>query len=195
MIQQVRLFIAVPITSAEVQRAAAGLLDHLRGAGADYKWVDPENLHLTLSYHGSALPEQIPVLKKAMAKAAAGRKAFSLGLEGLGAFDSLDSPRVVWVGIGGGVEVLRDIVSALHAALQVAGLLGEDEKNREFRGHLTLGRMRSRRNQERLKEFLNSAPSKLGALSVDRLALYESCVSSSGPRYVVRAEVELGLRV
>lgn len=185
-----RLFVAVPVDAA-TRREAGELLGKLQVSGADYKWVDSENLHVTLSFHGAVAPEKIPALKKAMAQAVAGRACFSIGLEGLGAFDSLERPRIVWVGVGQGRKELSELARALGLALEEAGLAAEPEKEKEFRAHLTLGRRRGPGNQEKLASLLRSTPATLGKSTVNRIVLYESRLYSSGARYAELAEARL----
>jgi 2'-5' RNA ligase len=62
-------------------------------------------------------------------------------LEGLGAFPSWESPRVVWAGVGEGAGALRALESALRPRLAAAGFPTE---GRPFAPHLTLGRLKDK---------------------------------------------------
>ena len=186
-----RLFIAAPI-SEEARSGARSVLEALRRSRADFKWVEPENLHLTLAFFSDVSAQALPALAKAMDQAAAGRRAFELAFGELGAFDSFERPRVLWIGVSRGAESLTDLAGALRAALDRAGLLPEQEKNRAFAAHLTLGRMRSPRRIAELKALLADSPPRAEFRSlVDRLALYESRLTSQGPVYREAAVVRL----
>lgn len=185
-----RLFTAIPIGEpARIQVAV--LIASLREAGADFAWSDPANLHLTLSFHGSARPEQIPQIEAAMARAAAGKKAFALSFGSVGAFDSLESPRVLWIGVESGAEPIKDLAAALRSELAPEGLLSEEEKTREFRPHLTIGRRCGGKNLESLKKRLALLPRLDARSEADRIVLYESRPSPAGSRYTALREVRL----
>ena len=178
-----RLFIAVPIPESLKDRVGEILLP-LRRTNADYKWVEPRNLHLTLAFLGETPEDRIPEIEAAIGKAVEGRGAFELAFGEFGAFDSLERPRVLWLGAREGSASLKEIAEGLLSALREGGLLPEKEKDRPFSAHLTLGRMRSPRDLHRLKAALKSPPSLEGlGCRVDRLVLYESKLSPRGPLY------------
>ena len=178
-----RFFIAAPI-SEEARNGARSVLDVLSRCHADFKWVEPENLHLTLAFFGDAPAQALPALEKAMDQAVSGRRAFELVFGELGAFDSLERPRVLWLGVSRGAELLKELAGALRLALDQAGLLTEQDRGRDFKAHLTLGRMRSSRRLSELKAILARSPLKAEFRSrVERLVLYESRLSAQGPVY------------
>lgn len=178
-----RLFIAVPVPDG-VRSAAGDIIRSLRESGADFKWVEPENLHLTVAFLGEAAEDRVPFLKEAMAEAVRDRASFDFSFGDLGAFDSLDHPRVLWLGVAEGAKALEDLGAALGAALDRRGLLPEKDKGRTFHAHLTLGRMRGPRNLGRLRDILKAmTPQERVACRVERLVLFESRLSSRGPTY------------
>ncbi len=175
-----RLFIAAPV-SDEVRAAAARLISRLRASGADYKWVDPANLHLTLRFLGATSLDRLGELETLLRRAAR-RPAFEVVYEGVGAFPSWDDPKVVWVGVGQGAADL----AALAAAL------GPAEEGRPFSAHLTIGRMRGRRDVARLKAAAGGfAPLRQ---VVDRIILFESRLTPQGSIYAARQEAMLATR-
>ena len=157
-----RLFIAVPV-SDDVRLWAAGLIARLRRTGADYRWVAAENLHLTLRFYGSVPEDRIPDIEAAM-RTAAQRPVFDISFSGLGAFASWENPRVVWVGVGDGIAQLCELAAAL----------GPPEEGRPFSAHLTLGRMRSRLNLDRLVEAVGAEPRPGLRQKAAGIRLYES---------------------
>lgn len=178
-----RLFIAVPIPE-DLKERVAGILGPLRKSGADYKWVEPKNLHLTLAFLGETPETRVPEIEAAMGGAVEGRAGFDLAFTELGAFDSWARPRVIWIGVGPGAGPLEEIASTLLSDLRKSGLLTEKEKDRPFSAHLTLGRMRSPRSLERLKDALKRLPRLEGLVfRAERLILYESKLSPRGPSY------------
>lgn len=177
--RSVRLFIAVPL-SAAVRAEAEALLGRLSAVGADFRWVKPEALHVTLSFLGDTDPKKVPEIERAMRKAAR-RRAFEMSLGRLGAFDSLDDPNIIWLGLERGADELRDVASCLP---QLPG--------RAFIPHLTLGRMRSRKGLGKLKSTLRTIPPLSAAQLVDRIVLYESRLEGGPPVHAPVLQVLVG---
>jgi 2'-5' RNA ligase len=176
MAQTARLFIAVPVCD-EIRRAAAELIAGLRLSGADFKWVEPENLHLTLRFFGSTPLERLPEIEALMLRAAQ-RPRFEIAFGSVGAFSSWDDPKVVWVGLDSGALELAALAEAL----------GASEEGRPFSAHLTIGRRRSRGGLERLKAAAERAGLPRLRQTVDRVVLFESRLTPQGPKYLVCRE-------
>ncbi len=179
MSETLRLFIAVPVSDA-VRLAAAQLIETLRASGADVKWVEPENLHLTLRFFGSTPAERLPEIELLMARAAQG-SAFRISFNGLGAFPSWDKPQVLWIGVTAGGRELAVLAEALGVS-----------EGRPFSAHLTIGRVRSRRGCEKLRELVAKTIFYEISQPVDSLSLYESRLTQKGSVYTIREQVRLG---
>lgn len=171
-----RLFIAVPV-GAQVRRLAAELSAQLAASGADYKWVEEQNLHITLRFLGATPESELARITEAMRWAAA-RPPFEIAFGGLGAFSSWQDPRVIWIGVVQGAAEL----SALAAAL------GPSQGGKPFSAHLTLGRMRSRRNINLLAGVAATAQFPQLSQRVAAIELIESRLTSQGSIYQVRRE-------
>lgn len=175
-----RLFYAVA-ADEEVKAAAAAAVARLRRAPGDYRWVDPRDMHLTLRFLGETDPERLPEAEARMREAAAKSRPFEIVYGGVGAFESLDDPRVVWIGLDEGLEPL----SAL------ADLLGRDEP-RPFAPHLTLGRRRREPHPPEFAAALRAEP-RLGLRSpVEKISLYASRPAPFGHAYEILLEAPLG---
>lgn len=178
-----RLFIAVD-AGEKVKKAAAGLVAELKKADADVKWIEGENLHLTLCFLGQVPEDRAADIKKALAETAASFASFNLSFDRLGAFGAALQPRVLWLGVGAGAEVLTAIAGRLKTELGERGVALPEESSREFSAHLTLGRVRGPKNRKRLAAALASAGVPPGlSCRICRLALLRSRLSSSGPKY------------
>ena len=108
-----RTFIAVA-ASPEIRQGALRLIETLRPAAGDVKWVEAENLHWTLQFLGNIDERNIPEVCEAVAKAAEEMEAFEVETRGAGAFPSADRPRTLWIGAGQGERSM----SVLHAAVE-----------------------------------------------------------------------------
>lgn len=178
-----RLFFAVDLTDIARQEVSA-LQEPLRAACADVKWIEPENLHLTLKFFGEVREERLPELQQAAREAAASTSPFPIYLEGVGAFPGTRHPRVIWVGVGEGKQPLEALARTLEQACERLGFPPEE---RPFSAHLTIGRSRSGSEPLTAPPFKTSEP-----IRVDRLVLFQSKLSPHGPIYTPLAEIPLG---
>ena len=174
-----RLFIAVA-ADEEVKAAAAGVVARLRRAPGDYRWVDPRDMHVTFRFLGETSEDKLPEIEALMRRAAAASPPFELVYGGVGAFDSLDDPRVVWIGLEEGAEAME----------KIADLLGRDEE-RPFSPHLTLGRRRRETAPAEFRAALRvEAPLALRR-RIERISLYASKPAPFGHAYEILIEAEL----
>lgn len=174
-----RLFIAVA-ADAEIKAAAAEAVARLRRAGGNFRWVDPRDMHMTLRYIGAAPEEKLPEILGLMARAAAATAPFEIVYGGVSAFDSLEQARVVWIGLGAGLEPME----------RAAGLLGRDEP-RPFAPHLTLGRNRAASAPPEFVAALKAEPALNLRRPVTKLSLYASKPAPFGHAYEILHEADL----
>jgi 2'-5' RNA ligase len=187
----VRCFVAVDL-SPDVRVAVARAQATLRALlpRADVRWVEPAAFHLTLKFLGQVDDARLPAISAAVAAAVAGVETLPLAAGGVGGFPSLTRPRVLWAGVTAGVPVLRALAGALDRALEP---LGFPPEARPFRGHLTIGRVRSPRGLATLAQAVASAEAHdLGTWAAREVVLYESRLRPSGAVYVPLARHPLG---
>ncbi len=138
----IRTFIAIHLTE-EVRRGIGRAIEVLKPHTRDIRWVPLENLHLTLRFLGDVEEGRMPEVHQAVMAAAAEMMPFALRLGHFGAFPGLSRPRVLWIGMEGDVEALRELQQQVSEALVRRGFPDEDKP---FSPHLTVGRtMRDRR--------------------------------------------------
>jgi len=184
----IRAFIAVELPES-VRREVSQLQARFKATGADAKWVEADNLHLTLKFLGNIEESQVEPLKAALASAAQRVSPFTIQVEGIGAFPKTTSPRVVWVGISQGEEALIQLAQAVEEAC--VGLSFPKEE-RPFRGHLTIGRVRSRERLAGLIRELQVEEFKASTTaSTTQVVLFQSVLSPKGPIYTPLAEIPL----
>ena len=189
MSQTIRSFIAF-----ELPAAVTSLLDQvqqeLKALQLTARWVRPQNIHLTLKFLGNMDPGDIENIGRAMAEAAGEYAPFTLTVGGIGFFPGIKRPRVIWVGLGGATDALRNFQRNLANRLATIGFPSE---KRSFKAHLTLGRIRQAVNPNILGQTIQDY-SDLGNLkfSVDRIILFQSDLKPSGAVYSQLKLVELG---
>lgn len=187
----IRSFIAIPLTG-EVQRAARKIARELRSENDGMKWVPDDNLHLTLKFLGDVVDRDVPQVCNVIRECCQGTPQFEIEVEGTGGFPSDQRPRVVWAGITSGGESLVELVTRLEAGLAKLGFKPEP---RDYRPHLTLGRVRSGSRAaapEVVNKVVRFKHRRLGTMLVDQIRLYASYLDKEGPSYHVMDTVGLG---
>ncbi len=184
-----RTFIAIELPQ-EIKSQLAKIQKQLSASGADAKWVEPENIHLTLKFLGEINPEQqnqiIAILKEIGAK----HSEFFAQITSVGAFPKLDYPRIIWAGIDQGNKEIKAIAQKLEEELEKIGI---PKEGREFASHITIARVRSGKNRIELVKALNNLPGKLevAEFKVEKISLFKSTLTSSGPLYQPLQEIIL----
>jgi RNA 2',3'-cyclic 3'-phosphodiesterase len=132
----VRLFVAVDLPAA-VKDAVAAIIEQLRPAAPEAKWVGRDNLHVTLAFLGETpLVDEVGTAVSAAARTVA---PFTSRLGGTGTFPSARRARVVWIGLGGEPHY----AAAAEAVWKTLAPLGFEAQRRPFTAHLTIARLRT----------------------------------------------------
>jgi len=186
-----RAFIAIELPQ-EVKNSLSHLQGKLKAAGADVKWVAPENIHLTLKFLGEIDEKKIDKITYIIEDIAKNISSFYIRVCSLGAFPKINIPRVIWVGIDKGDNEIKEIVRGLEEKIAEAGI---PKKDGLFSSHITIGRMKSYLNQERLVKDLKSMADNLGEENLeflsDSITLFKSALTSKGPIYEALKEITL----
>jgi len=189
MAKPLRTFVALEISDAVRQRTLQ-LIEQLRRAQVEVKWVEAENLHLTLKFLGDVDPLELPEVCRAVEKAAVGEAPFRMQLRGAGAFPSLDRPRILWLGVGVGNEQVSELFERIDQTLAEAGFAPE---SRKFHPHMTLGRIRRAfKGVSDLADLLRRRHDfEAGTCDVTQAVVFVSQLGRGGPRYEAVARLPL----
>lgn len=131
-----RLFIAIPLPEAlryYLENESARVSSGLKFA----RWTHFEDFHITLQFLGDTPKEDIPALFAALRKVSSSSKGFQLKLGEWGTFGLPDSPRVLWTGVSGELEPLRELQKKVVSATLPLGFTAE---TRTYNPHLTVAR-------------------------------------------------------
>lgn len=179
-----RLFISVDVGPA-AKAAAAAVIEEFKKTEADVKWVETENLHLTLCFLGETDAAQVDDTRTALAETATAFSCFEILFDRIGAFGAPLRPRVLWLGVGEGAKVLSELAAGLREALLRRGIRPA-EPGLEFSPHLTIGRVRGPRNLKALTAAFGTTKLPENTTGrIDRLILFRSRLSGAGPKYEV----------
>ncbi len=182
-----RTFVAIPLPE-ECRSMLDQMQRNLRSYGAEVGWVAIPSIHLTLKFLGEVDPEIIPKLAESLEAASASSHAFNLRLRGLGCFPDQRSPRVIWCGLEGDADAL----SALQDPVEkVCSQYGFPPENRAFKPHLTLGRVKGKRNLQPLIDCIKIGSDLERSFRVDHYNIYKSTLNPKGAIYTVLRTIAL----
>jgi 2'-5' RNA ligase len=123
-------------------------LEHLhefldvRREAADFRWVQPDQVHVTLAFLESVPERTLDDLVERLGRAASRRTTFDTAITGGGAFPNVGRAKVLWAGLDldehGRTELDR-LATGCRAAANRAGIAVDGAR---FRPHLTVARTR-----------------------------------------------------
>ncbi|MEM3522714.1 MAG: RNA 2',3'-cyclic phosphodiesterase [Candidatus Bathyarchaeia archaeon] len=184
--KNVRSFIAFDIDDPSIKNRFIEIQNELIKAGAKVKLVEPQNIHITLRFLGEIPKALVEKVKNEMVNI--DFKAFDVEFKGLGAFPSLNRINVIWIGIKKGEEKLKEIFNQLENRLRKLGF-SPDPKG--FSPHITIARVKSRENIEKLIKILKEKKEHhFGIMKLDSLRLKKSTLTPKGPIYDTLLEVK-----
>jgi len=185
----VRSFIAIEIPE-DVKAGMGEIQSKLRKSGADVGWVRPGGIHLTLKFLGEVEPSKLDDIKAALKEAVAGAGPIGLEVRGAGVFPNAKAPRVVWLGLTGGLDKLLTLQENIEAACERAGFRRDD---RPFRPHLTLGRVKSPGGRAALMRAVAELEgAEAGSFTATSVSLMKSELKPNGAVYTELAGINLG---
>lgn len=177
----IRLFVAVEIESIESWRRIIEFRNAVIPCSINggIKPVEDENIHLTLRFIGEVPESYLPRIIECLS-VVQNFKKFHIAINGVGAFPSMARPRVVWVGVKDGAEVLREIRESFEGCLK--RLAQEDRE--EFVPHITVARIKGRYKTECLAAVLRKYETEVfGTSPVTQIKLKRSQLTPRGPIY------------
>jgi len=194
----IRSFVAVELPH-EVRDALSGvqsaMKERMQTSESSVRWVRPESIHLTLQFLGDVPIKLLPLVSEAIRKGCGPTSAFDLELAGPGVFPNLRRPRVVWIGLQGdqaAMNALKSLQVAISNELQPLGF----KPDKEFKPHLTLGRVREGARQDDYAAIARAIsetniPQLNTPVRVAGISLMRSELRPSGSVYTQTAYIEL----
>jgi 2'-5' RNA ligase len=178
--RKIRCFLAVEIESV-VTTAANELIRQMAPVGPGVRWVEPENMHLTFHFFGEVGETATYEICKAVRGVTRQFDPFGVTFAGTGAFPDDARPRILWTGVTEGREPLCELQGEIDAALRS---IGYPTESRQYKPHLTLGRVREKIDQPALTASIQEwKQHELGQSYVEEVILFSSELRKSGPIY------------
>ena len=175
-----RLFFAVRVSEA-IRRDIGLALKAFPLPNPPWRWIPPENLHITLKFLGDVDERLIPDLKEIAADAANRVKPFRVLYGTFGGFPHLSRPRVIFFEAKEGTRELATIAGEIESGVEALGIPRE---RRPFTAHLTLARIKEPLPRDVLAALGSVPPLPATACQdVDRFSLMESRLAREGATY------------
>jgi len=177
--EYIRSFISLDLTDERLLDRVTELQQTLLNTGADLKLVERENLHLSLRFLGELPPTILQSVTNIIDTITF--KPFPIHFHGVGVFPNPRHINVVWIGVREGAEEVSALFNQLEPHLRKLGL-PPDQKG--FSPHLTIARVKTGRNREKLAKAVESLSDyEIGVASSGPLRLKKSTLTPRGPVY------------
>jgi len=138
------------------------------------KFVEPENIHLTVTFLGNVDERDAELIKKRLDDSVKNVNKFHVKLEGLKIIPSESYIRVLGINVSGGTNI-KDLIETVGKSID--GSYHETTK-------LTLCRVKNVVNKSALRDFIETNRNiKIGEFQVDNVALVKSVLTKRGPIY------------
>jgi 2'-5' RNA ligase len=171
-----RAFLGIPIAQDLVSKVVN---IQKKFSDFDIKMVEKDNFHFNLKFFRHIEEQKLGKIKEIVANVCEKFEKFDINMSGLGTFPSKTYIKVIWLGVKDGYNTMVSLSDMINQGLET-----EFEKEKGFTPHLTIGRIRSGKNKEKLVKIRQELENiEIGTMNVDRIVLFESKLSPQGPVY------------
>jgi RNA 2',3'-cyclic 3'-phosphodiesterase len=184
-----KIFIAVEVPEF-VAKQLWGVSLSFQKFGYPVSWTEKGKFHITLLYLGYITEEKLDFLVKTLQTEIVKLRSFLVKLEEVGAFPSVNNPRVIVVKAKKGFKELNDINNLLNKLLIKYFKI----EKRKFESHVTLGRLKIDDfylNRKVLEMIKNSKLPNFKDFNVTKITLFESILFKNNFVYQVLLSVQL----
>lgn len=173
-----RAFLAIDLKS-EFKPQINEIIEDFKTLNTNVKYVEVENLHFTLKFFGDVDEGEIAEISEVVKDTLKEFKPFTLKIQGCESFPNLNHIKVIWIGSENN-PILNDLHDKLDEGFSKIGF----KKDSRFSTHLTIGRMKSAKNKNQVKEkLLDYKDIEIGEMSISSVALKKSTLTPNGPIY------------
>jgi len=152
------------------------------------RWVEAENLHITIKFFGETSIENIEAIKNLMHLFVSKVEPFNVTIKGTRIFGSRYKPRVIWFDASDNKR-LTLLASELFKELDIAGF---DTGRQNFVPHLSLGRLKYVQHKRSFQKAIDTLKDVfVQEYYVQKFTLFESLLLPSSAVYKIVEEFEL----
>ena len=174
-----RIFLSIPVPNV-VKNIKQMLISTCENERVEIRWVKHNNLHLTVQFLGLASDEKVTKIRKEVENIVSSINPFVLAVSETGCFPNTSKPSVLYLGVGGNIEALKDLVVKINDKMSQIGFKKDSEL---FIPHITLAKINyPQKFNPDLSIFLNSTYDEVEFL-VDKIQLLESKTLPEGVVY------------
>lgn len=184
----IRAFIAIELKEKETLEKIQSFSIRLQQNQPKLKLVEPENLHMTVKFLGdiseSIAPEIYKLLNEEINEKIFEGKTLNYFLKGAGQFNRFS---VIWLKLIGDIPFLQKVKNEVETLLDEKLRIARD-KRREFKPHLTIGRLKkdkiNYKNFDIFQKLINENKNvEFGPFLVKEIKLKKSVLTPKGPIY------------
>ena len=151
---------------------------------APVKWVKPESYHITLSFLGFVDDSALAEVCEKVSEVANDFESFDFALNKIELGSGKENPKMVWA-VGDPSDDLKKFQEEIEKALDIF-----QKEKKEFRPHLTLGRIRKKKWDE-LSEKPEIEEKMSYVIPVDSVEIFETKLDRAEGEYFVFESCEL----
>lgn len=177
----IRTFVSVSVPK-EIVNIQSMLKSTVEPKGVKVRWVMNGKMHLTLKFIGNTTQGSVDNLNEALFNVVKSAKVINLSISGTGAFPVKGRPNVLWLGIKGDIDELKQLTVNINNSLEPLGFITE---KRDFLPHVTIARIKS--NQKKIpniSNYLNTTFTEL-PMKIVKISLMQSESFSKGTFYTI----------
>lgn len=191
MVNEHRCFLAIDMQPSLVEKIGE-VQKEFKKTKNNVKYTEKENLHFTIKFFGNITEDKIDEIKNVIKKVIIKIKEESindilddadfkteLAIEGIGTFPNKKYMKVLWIGTKNN-DFLTDLQKELDSEFEKIGF----EKEKNFKTHLTIGRIRNLKYKKEFKEKIEELETiNIGNMSISKISLKKSELTPEGPIY------------
>ncbi len=178
MSESIRSFLAIDVDKRLLKKIN-DVEDDFKQIDANVKYVNIKNMHLTLKFFGNIDLNMADKISQSVKKVLSNHKPFDIHIKGSGAFPNMSRIKVLWIGLEENPELIK-LQKDLDSEFNKLGF----DLERNYKSHLTIGRMKNAKNKnlvkDKLKEYKNH---DIGQMTVSKISLKKSTLTPQGPIY------------
>ena len=173
-----RTFLAIDI-KPDIKKEISKTIKEFKEINPNIKYVNPENIHITLKFFGNLNDEKIEEIKTIINKVTTNYEPFKIDINGMGAFPNTNHIKVIWIGIKEN-PILESLQETLDKEFSKIGF----KKEENYKTHLTIGRMKTAKGKKQIQEKIEENKNiQISELKIETLHLKKSTLTPKGPIY------------
>lgn len=183
-----RIFLAIDIPE-KIKEQINNFNEELKKLGVVANFVEKENLHINLKFFGDTEKKEKERINEKIKEVSENFNSFQLKAKDIDVFPNMNHIKVVWVGVEDKKDNLSNLQKELENEFEKIGIKKE---NRNFVPHITLCRVKSGKNIDKLiKEIKKNKDKEFGNFEVKNINLMKSNLLPEGPKYIPEKVFEL----